>query len=116
MALPGQFNVAECNNPDISPSGGWVSTFSGDLHPYNLTHATGQLPFLVHEQLTINSLSSIIRYIAGLKKKYPQCDLDTPLTPSEWSQRNAWASHIESHFGNLVVSWQGHLLLACRRC
>jgi hypothetical protein len=24
-ALPGQFNVAECNNPDISPSGGWVS-------------------------------------------------------------------------------------------
>ncbi|KAF7778597.1 hypothetical protein Agabi119p4_2942 [Agaricus bisporus var. burnettii] len=82
MAIPGQFNVAECNNPDISPS--------------------GQLPFLVHEQHSISSFSSIVKYIVGLKKEHPDCDLDAPLAPSEWSQRNAWTSHIESHFGNLV--------------
>lgn len=83
---------------------------SSDLHPHSLNYTTGQLPFLVHEQHSISSFSSIVKYIVGLKKEHPQCDLDAPLAPSEWSQRNAWASHIESHFGNLVVSWKKHLL------
>ena len=63
----------------------------------------GQLPFLVHNQVTVTSFPAITKYIANLET-FGQHDLDVSLSPTEKSQRVAWASHVESHFGNLVVS------------
>ncbi|KAF5357900.1 hypothetical protein D9756_001416 [Leucocoprinus leucothites] len=81
LALPGEFTISECNNPDISPS--------------------GQLPFLVHNQVTVASFPAITKYISSLKTS-SQHDLDASLSPSERSQKVAWVSHVETHFGNLV--------------
>ncbi|KAJ3574817.1 hypothetical protein NP233_g1497 [Leucocoprinus birnbaumii] len=83
LALPGEFSISECNNPDISPS--------------------GQLPFLIHDQVTVASFPAITKYVANLKAS-GRPDLDASLSPSEKSQKVAWTSHVESHYGNLVYN------------
>lgn len=107
LTVPGEFSISECNNPDISPTGRWVSVSSQRITSSQLEPFIGQLPFLVHDQFTISSFPSIIKYVAGLKKP-GRNDLDAPLTPSERSQKVAWTAHIESHFGNLVVGCNCH--------
>ncbi|KXN92218.1 hypothetical protein AN958_08671 [Leucoagaricus sp. SymC.cos] len=82
LALPGEFSISECNNPDISPS--------------------GQLPFLLHNEVTITSFSAIIKYISGLTTS-SRHDLDASLSSTERAQKIAWISHVDSHFGNLLV-------------
>jgi len=86
LAIPGQFTVAECSYPDLSP--------------------TGQLPFLTHEQHVVAPCISIIKYISGLSSSeqaaYSNANLDAHLTPSEKSKRSAWSSHAGSHLGDLV--------------
>ncbi|KAF8798160.1 hypothetical protein BYT27DRAFT_7265267 [Phlegmacium glaucopus] len=86
LSIPGQFCVAECSYPDLSP--------------------TGQLPFLTHEQHVVAPCTSIIRYISGLSNSehatYSNANLDAHLTPSEKSKRSAWSSHAGLHLGDLV--------------
>ncbi|KAF8911986.1 Tom37 C-terminal domain-containing protein [Gymnopilus junonius] len=83
LAIPGQFSLKACSDPDSSP--------------------TGQLPFLVHEQQVVNSFSAIVRYVSGLHHaSYVNSDLDSHLSASEKSQRNAWFAHVESHLADLV--------------
>jgi len=86
LAIPGQFRVAECSYPDISP--------------------TGQLPFLTHEQHVVAPYTSIIKYISGLSSSeraaYSNANLDAHLTPLEKSKRTAWSSHTGSHLSDLV--------------
>jgi sorting and assembly machinery component 37 len=111
LTLPGDFSISECNNPDISPSGGWVSTFS-EVTFSQLIPFIGQLPFLIHNQITVASFPAIIKYIAGLKTS-GQNDLDASLSPSEKSQKVAWISHVESHLGNLVVGKRSYSSRTC---
>jgi len=86
LAIPGQFSVAECSYPELSP--------------------TGQLPFLSHERHVVAPCTSIIKYISGLSMTedaaYSNANLDANLTPSEKSKRSAWTSHAGSHLGDLV--------------
>lgn len=87
--------------------GGCLSFGRSYLH--GLNESTGQLPFLVHGQFNTTSFPSIVKYITGLKKS-EQSDLDAHLTPSERSQQLAWLSHVESHFGNLIVCFMARML------
>ncbi|TFK42429.1 outer mitochondrial membrane transport complex protein-domain-containing protein [Crucibulum laeve] len=86
VAIPGQFSIAECNDPDLSP--------------------TGQLPFLTHDEQTVASFGSIVKYIQGLKStgkpEYRNAKLDAHLSTYEKSQQTAWIAHIESHMGDLL--------------
>jgi len=86
LAIPGQFHVAECSYPDLSP--------------------TGQLPFLTHEQHVVAPCTSIVKYISGLSRSdhavYSNANLDAHLTSSEKSKRTAWYSHAGSHLSDLV--------------
>ncbi|KAJ3544081.1 hypothetical protein NMY22_g2914 [Coprinellus aureogranulatus] len=102
LAIPGQFSVIECTDPDLSPS--------------------GQLPFLVHGQEAVASYPSIVRYVAGLARPdrptYPGADVDSFLSASSKSQKNAWLAHVEANLGNLVATvlfaqeenWEGFTL------
>ncbi|KAF8969846.1 Tom37 C-terminal domain-containing protein [Flammula alnicola] len=89
LAVPGKFSITECSNPDSSP--------------------TGQLPFLVHEQYTIASFPSIVKYVSGLRSAdhttYPHANLDVHLTPREKAQKTAWDAHAESHLGDLLYHY-----------
>ncbi|RDB21146.1 Metaxin-3 [Hypsizygus marmoreus] len=84
QAIPGKFSIAECSNPDLSP--------------------TGQLPFLTHEQHTVSSLHLITKYVDGLKyEDLPTSpNLDASLDHTEKSQTVAWCAHVESNLGDLV--------------
>ncbi|KAG6814531.1 hypothetical protein H0H92_000057 [Tricholoma furcatifolium] len=85
QSIPGRFVIAECNDPGISP--------------------TGQLPFLVHEQHTLSSLRSIIKYVAGLKiieNARSKPGFSVPLSSIEQAKTTAWCAHVESHLGDLV--------------
>ncbi|KAF9475862.1 hypothetical protein BDN70DRAFT_953795 [Pholiota conissans] len=89
QAVPGQFILKECSNPDVSP--------------------TGQLPFLLHEQHSVASFPSIVKYVSGLRnadyKTYPNANLDANLSPREKAQRTAWSAHAESHLGDIVYHY-----------
>ncbi|KAJ7510071.1 hypothetical protein B0H11DRAFT_1957498 [Mycena galericulata] len=80
LAIPGQFTISYCTNPDLSPSG---------TLPY-LTLGDGNI---------ISPLSSIIKYISGLKDAV---NLDVALNSFETSQRMAWWSHVGINLGDLV--------------
>lgn len=78
--IPGKFRLVECSNSDSSP--------------------TGHLPFLIHEQFSVSSFASIVKYISRLKIVDP----DRDLSPTERAQRTAWYAHVEYHLGDLVYS------------
>jgi sorting and assembly machinery component 37 len=105
LAIPGQFHVAECSYPDLSPTGKVFRVFFCCLKIYH--RRIGQLPFLTHERHVVAPCTSIIRYISSLSKSehamYSNANLDAHLTPSEKSKRTAWFSHAGSHLGDLVV-------------
>ncbi|KAG6867028.1 hypothetical protein C0991_003945 [Blastosporella zonata] len=66
---------------------------------------TGQLPFLTHEQRTVSSLGSIIKYVAGLKTFEPtrsNFNLDASLNSTEKSQTTSWCAHVESNLGDVL--------------
>jgi sorting and assembly machinery component 37 len=105
LAIPGQFRVAECSYPDLSPTG---RSFRFFYYYLKTNHGQlGQLPFLTHEQHVVAPCTSIIKYISGLSNSehavYPNANLDAHLTPSEISKRTAWFSHASSHLSDLVV-------------
>ncbi|KAI0780958.1 hypothetical protein BD413DRAFT_463285 [Trametes elegans] len=79
LTLPGQFAVAYCANPDLSPS--------------------GQLPFLTHGLYHAASLSSIIAYVRRLHHAH---NLDASLTPVQAAQLTARIAHVESVYGDLL--------------
>ncbi|KAI0336518.1 hypothetical protein GY45DRAFT_1315908 [Cubamyces sp. BRFM 1775] len=79
LALPGQFAIAYCANPDLSP--------------------TGQLPFLTHGLYHASGLSSIIAYVRRLPHAR---NLDGNLTPVQAAQLTARIAHVDSSYGDLV--------------
>ncbi|KDQ17975.1 hypothetical protein BOTBODRAFT_29290 [Botryobasidium botryosum FD-172 SS1] len=94
LAFPGNYAIAECTNPDFSP--------------------TGQLPYLTHGLHAVAPLPSIISYLSSLdpnavaewKREAPPANptLDANnLTPLEAQQSVAWRSYIDSHLGDLVA-------------
>jgi hypothetical protein len=72
-----------------------------------LTVATGQLPFLVHDEQVVVSFPSIIKYVVGLGNSdplaYPNANLDGSLGQLEKAQKQAWCAHVNSDLGDLVV-------------
>lgn len=86
LAIPEQFTVTECANPDVSPN--------------------GQLPFLVHDEQVVVSFPSIIKYVVGLGNSdpltYPNANLDGSLEQLEKAQKQAWCAHVKSNLGDLV--------------
>lgn len=103
QAIPGKFSIAECNNPDLSPTGGYVSIFYPEYLPLKLQ--PGQLPFLVHEQHTVSTFGLITKYVAELKDvNNANSNLDASLDNTERSQTVAWCAHVESNLGDIVVS------------
>lgn len=107
LAIPGKFQVAECNDPDLSPTGRLLVLLRY-ICKCNSCRISGQLPFLTHGQHIISSFTSIVKYIAGLKNtdnnSYPNANLDLSLNHLQKSQKVAWCAHVESNMGNLVVS------------
>lgn len=103
LAIPNKFRVVETANPDTSPSG----TCPPCLLHLILTDLLGQLPYLVHNQHIVTSLSSILKYVSDLRHAdhsiFPHANLDLHLTPTQKSQRTAWFAHTESKLGDLVV-------------
>ncbi|KAJ7444903.1 hypothetical protein FB451DRAFT_1104641 [Mycena latifolia] len=83
LAIPGKFRISYCTNPDLSPS--------------------GTLPFLTHEQQVVSPLSSIVKYISGLKSDdFEATNIDAGLTSFEISQKTAWCSHVNANIGDLA--------------
>ncbi|KAJ7724458.1 hypothetical protein DFH07DRAFT_854826 [Mycena maculata] len=81
LAMPGQFEIVNCTNPDLSPS--------------------GTLPFLsTHDGKTLSPLSSILKYISGLKDA---ASIDSGLNSFETSQKMAWCSHVDKNLGDLTA-------------
>ncbi|KAL1947877.1 hypothetical protein VTO73DRAFT_13601 [Trametes versicolor] len=79
LALPGQFAIAYCANPDLSP--------------------TGQLPFLTHGLYHASGLSPIVAYVRKLRHAR---ELDAGLSPAQAAQLTARIAHVESCYGDLV--------------
>ena len=121
LALPGRFSIRECTNPDVSPSGGSVSTLALLSCALKQLFYIGQLPYLTHGHHVVAPLSSIIKYVAALPPtSIPpvtegdasspgfSADVDALLDPSERAQRTAWFAHVESALGDLVVRFFAH--------
>ncbi|KAG9019568.1 hypothetical protein FRB90_000476 [Tulasnella sp. 427] len=96
LSFPGRFTIVECANPDISP--------------------LGQLPFLVHGNHSVSTVSAIVAYLEGLEEstsprpiegldhEYPVTPaLDHDLSPAEVAKTVAWTSYIDSNLGDLVL-------------
>ncbi|KAJ8496758.1 hypothetical protein ONZ45_g12331 [Pleurotus djamor] len=87
LALPGGFTVAECTNPDSSPS--------------------GQLPYIVHDAQTVSTFPSIVKYVSKVKapktERQRPLDLDLALLPLERAQSSAWLAHVSARMGDLVA-------------
>ncbi|KAG1772797.1 outer mitochondrial membrane transport complex protein-domain-containing protein [Suillus occidentalis] len=85
LTIPGKFEVVECTNPDVSPS--------------------GKFPFLTHGHATVTSVPAIISFVSSLAKSTSSSarDLDASLSLSQRAKRAAWCSHIESNIGDLVA-------------
>ncbi|KAI0374872.1 hypothetical protein BV20DRAFT_1048881 [Pilatotrama ljubarskyi] len=79
LALPGQFSLSYCANPDLSPS--------------------GQLPLLTHGLYHASGLSSILAYVRRLH--YAR-HLDAGLSSVQAAQLTARIAHVESSYGDLV--------------
>ncbi|TFK55127.1 hypothetical protein OE88DRAFT_1674733 [Heliocybe sulcata] len=90
LTVPGEFSIAECTNPDISPS--------------------GKLPFVTDGMHSVSPLASIIKFVSHrrLGESPPDGgthhvnDLDVELTTHERAQKAAWCAHIESQVGDLL--------------
>ncbi|KDQ60995.1 hypothetical protein JAAARDRAFT_173425 [Jaapia argillacea MUCL 33604] len=98
-AIPGKFALSTCTDPDLSPS--------------------GQLPYLTHELQVVSPLSSIIKYVSGIRPaslvgegeapaggtpaRAVIPDLDRQLGLVDKSKSIAWCAHVESHFGDLLA-------------
>ncbi|KAG0699643.1 outer mitochondrial membrane transport complex protein-domain-containing protein [Suillus ampliporus] len=86
LAIPGKFEVVECTNPDVSPS--------------------GKLPFLTHGHAAVSSLPAIISFVSSLAKSTTlpgASDLDASLSAPQRAKRTAWCAHVETHIGDLVA-------------
>ncbi|KAG1756649.1 outer mitochondrial membrane transport complex protein-domain-containing protein [Suillus paluster] len=86
LTIPGKFEVVECTNPDVSPS--------------------GKLPFLTHGHAAVSSLPAIISFVSSLAKSTTSSgarDLDASLSTPQKAKRTAWCSHVEAQIGNLVA-------------
>ncbi|KAH9854212.1 hypothetical protein C2E23DRAFT_820005 [Lenzites betulinus] len=79
LALPGQFSVAYCANPDLSP--------------------TGQLPFLTHGLYHASGLGPIVSYV---RKLHHARNLDADLNPVHAAQLTAHIAHVEASYGDLI--------------
>ncbi|KAI1795895.1 hypothetical protein LXA43DRAFT_989964 [Ganoderma leucocontextum] len=79
LAIPGQFSISDCANPDLSP--------------------TGQLPFLTHGLHHVSGLSPIAAYI---RKLHNARNLDAHLDTVQMAQFTARTAHLESSYGDLV--------------
>ncbi|PIL23981.1 hypothetical protein GSI_13732 [Ganoderma sinense ZZ0214-1] len=79
LAIPGQFAISYCANPDSSPS--------------------GQLPFLTHGLHHVSGLAPIAAYV---RKLHNARNLDAPLDTVQMSQLTARVAHLESSYGDLV--------------
>ncbi|KAI0362076.1 hypothetical protein OH77DRAFT_1416275 [Trametes cingulata] len=79
LALPGQFSVSYCANPDLSPS--------------------GQLPLLTHGLYHASGLSSILAYV---RKVHNARHLDASLSSVQAAQLTARIAHVESSYGDLI--------------
>lgn len=103
-AIPGQFYISECTNPDLSPTGQSLLMFILASHPHG-KRTKGQLPFITHFHHTIAPLPSIVKYIsARASEKDTTPNLDISLNSSEKSRSYAWCAHAEHNLGDLVVS------------
>ncbi|KAG1827166.1 outer mitochondrial membrane transport complex protein-domain-containing protein [Suillus subaureus] len=85
LTIPGKFEVVECTNPDVSPS--------------------GALPFLIHGHAIVSSLPAIISFVSSLAKSTSSGarDLDASLNAPQRAKRTAWCSHVEANIGDLVA-------------
>lgn len=85
LTIPGKFEVVECTNPDVSPS--------------------GKLPFLTHGHAIVSSVPAIISFVSSLAKSTSSGarDLDASLSASQRAKRTAWCSHVEANIGDLVA-------------
>ncbi|KAG1803746.1 outer mitochondrial membrane transport complex protein-domain-containing protein [Suillus plorans] len=85
LTIPGKFEVVECTNPDVSPS--------------------GKLPFLTHGHATVSSVPAIISFVSSLAKSTSSGarDLDASLSALQRAKRTAWCSHVEANIGDLVA-------------
>ncbi|TFK76339.1 hypothetical protein BDN72DRAFT_808740 [Pluteus cervinus] len=82
---PGAFSISTCTNPDLS--------------------ASGQLPFLTHEQHVTSPLPAIIKYVSGLRRPASSTlDLDARLSNAQRAQSTAWCNYVESNIGDLVYT------------
>lgn len=99
VTIPGKFRLIECSNSDSSPTGVLDHCLLPYYKKFTLHRTLGQLPFLLHEQVSVSSFTSIVKYISRIK----DADLDQDLSPRERAQRTAWYAHVESHLGDLVV-------------
>lgn len=99
LAIPGKFRLVECSNSDSSPTGVLNHCLPPYYKSFTLHRTLGQLPFLLHDQFSVSSFTSIVKYISRIKDANP--DLDLSLT--ERAQRTAWYAHVESRLGDLVV-------------
>jgi hypothetical protein len=62
----------------------------------------GTLPYLTHGHRAVPGLSAIVKYVAG-SGLGANADLDGHLSKSEKARNTAWAAHVESQLGALVV-------------
>ncbi|KAG1877983.1 outer mitochondrial membrane transport complex protein-domain-containing protein [Suillus subalutaceus] len=85
LTIPGKFEVVECTNPDVSPS--------------------GKLPFLTHGHATVSSVPAIISFVSSLAKSTSSGarDLNASLSAPQRAKRTAWCSHVEANIGDLVA-------------
>ncbi|OAX38940.1 hypothetical protein K503DRAFT_690647 [Rhizopogon vinicolor AM-OR11-026] len=85
LTIPGKFEVVECTNPDVSPS--------------------GKLPFLTHGHAAVSSLPAIISFVSSLAKTTTSGarDLDASLSAQQKAKKTAWYSHVETNIGDLVA-------------
>ena len=76
----------------------------------------GQLPYLTEGLACIASLSSIVKYISGTRRRRVEdgevednedsldlTDLSVSLNPAEKAKETAWAALVSAHLGDLVV-------------
>ncbi|KAG1875159.1 hypothetical protein C8R48DRAFT_691678 [Suillus tomentosus] len=85
LTIPGRFEVVECTDPDVSPS--------------------GKFPFLTHGHATVSSVPAIISFVSSLVKSTSSGarDLDASLSALQRAKRTAWCSHVEANIGDLVA-------------
>lgn len=61
----------------------------------------GQLPFLTHGLHNVSGLQPIVKYVGNLAGAH---DLDHSLGPVQKAQFAAYKAHVQSEYGDLLVS------------